>query len=541
MYMYVLAQVRQHQSSPALGPSISKHERFSRRRKGPTVGGSRLGSRRAAPLPIAIVAAPEAEAAATPEPQPAKGSTCHEEHTPWQTLRCIIKRRQLYVKNHLAHRQGFRVGCAKCDEELLVALPEASSSNLELFERPSALMLACGHLFCYKCLERARDKDHFEGRAMACPVCEAAMECLECGHLARWEPIPRIFYGPEGVDEVPLTTPEGGASPSKCASCMASEAWTAQGEEEVVRLLRDEEREDLCDAVNGEVRRVLCLVMNDMEEEEEYVEMDADDVRWRLWDLAGKNMPTLWDRRRDYVARWEGVINVDAVDNMEAVNTTGVVSNMGVVNNMGVVSNMGVMNNMGVVSNMGIVDNTGIVNNTEVMNNTEVINDMEVASYMGVMNNMEVVNDMGAVNNMGTINNMEVLNSTGAVNNMEVVGYMGVMNTMEAVNSMGAVNTIEAANTMGAVNNMEVVNYMGVMNTGVMNDMEVVNTVGVVNTMEVMNHMMNNMELLPYETETVGGSHDAMPAEWSGSESFTELLGDLAWDGTDSMQMMGET
>ncbi|OTA07150.1 hypothetical protein A9Z42_0080290 [Trichoderma parareesei] len=244
---------------------------------------------------------------------------------------------------------------------------------------------------------------------------------------------------------------------------MASEAWTARGEEEVVRLLRDEEREDLCDAVDGEVRRVLCLVMGDIEEEEDddFVEMEADDVIWRLWDLAGKAVRY---QRRDYIARWEGVSTVDAVDHMEAV-----------VNNMGAVNNMGVMNNM------------------------------EVASYMGVMNNMEVVTYMGVMNNMGVVN------------------------------------------TMGAVNNMEVVNYMGVVNTGVMSNMEVVNTVGVVNTlevvnnMEVMNHMMNNMEL-SYGTEAVGGSHDAMPAEWGGSESFTELLGDMAWDGTSSsVQMMGET
>ncbi|KAH0490765.1 hypothetical protein TgHK011_002218 [Trichoderma gracile] len=160
-----------------------RQQRFSWRRKGPTTRNSRLSSRRAAPLPTATVAAPEAEAAATPKP-------AVEEVTRWQTLRCIIKRRRLYIGNFSARRQGFRVGCARCDDELLVALAEPPSDP-QLLERQTALMLACGHIFWYgRVLYRVMDdmekNDVVEMEAddvlsrYQCGGCVGAEERLSC-------------------------------------------------------------------------------------------------------------------------------------------------------------------------------------------------------------------------------------------------------------------------------------------------------------------------------------------------------------------------
>ncbi|TFA98035.1 hypothetical protein CCMA1212_010194 [Trichoderma ghanense] len=284
-----------------------RQQRLSRRRKERTLRDSRLRPRgRATPLPTAIEATPGAEAAATPEPQPAEAA---KERTRWQTLRCIIKRRQLYAGNYFARRQDFRVGCAECDGELPVALGMLGApGEAELLERQTALMLACGHIFCYDCLERARDRDHKDGQPLSCPVCEAEMQCRHCDTLPKWVPIPRSFDGPESVDQVPLTAPEGGASPSKCATCVADEEFMANGEEEVVvQVLRDDGLEKLCNPIDGAVRRVLYMVMDDMEKSEEYVEPSADDVLSRLRELAANNTAAVWELRRHYLARREAV------------------------------------------------------------------------------------------------------------------------------------------------------------------------------------------------------------------------------------------
>ncbi|KAL6884877.1 hypothetical protein HDV57DRAFT_491496 [Trichoderma longibrachiatum] len=161
-----------------------------------------------------------------------------------------------------------------------------AQDDTEVPGRQTALTLACGHIVYYDYLERAQRNDHGDGVKLECFSCEAVMECRRRGHLPRRVPIPRAFDGLESVNILPLTPPEGGASPSKCASCMA---WMAREVEEVLQVLRDEQREEPYNPVGEAVRRVLQMFMDDMEKEN-LVELSLEDVLLRLQAPAANNV-----------------------------------------------------------------------------------------------------------------------------------------------------------------------------------------------------------------------------------------------------------
>ncbi|KAL7819508.1 hypothetical protein V8C44DRAFT_318320 [Trichoderma aethiopicum] len=121
------------------------------------------------------------------------------------------------------------------------------------------------------------------------------MECRRRGHLPEGVPIRKAFDDPESVDILSLTAPEAGASPSKCATCMT---WMAREDEEVLQVLRDEEPEETCNPLGEAVRRVLQMVMEDMEKEN-LVELSLEDVLLRLQTLAANNVLVVWDQIGD--------------------------------------------------------------------------------------------------------------------------------------------------------------------------------------------------------------------------------------------------
>ncbi|KAI1464913.1 uncharacterized protein F4812DRAFT_144549 [Daldinia caldariorum] len=114
---------------------------------------------------------------------------------------------------------SIRADCPTCSYQLAYYPPQKSAArfrgNITSNERME--VLPCGHIVGQDCMFEYRAQCLTDGKRIECPICQLPLvyRARSCGHPVSVYVVDRFTHFP------PLTIPEGGRIPSRCAMCRA--------------------------------------------------------------------------------------------------------------------------------------------------------------------------------------------------------------------------------------------------------------------------------------------------------------------------------